>query len=83
MVEIKGTPADKVITANVFTPDNDGFNDCFHFDGGLNECSEYTLVIYNRWGQKVFETKDFNTCWNGNINNGKKECPEGATGITK
>lgn len=76
-VEIKGTPADKLIPTNVFTPDGDGINDCFHFDGGLNECSKFKLTIYNRWGQKMFETKDFYECWNGCVNNGNKECPEG------
>jgi gliding motility-associated-like protein len=76
-VEIKGLPADKLKAANVFTPDGDGFNDCFHFDGGLNECSEFKLVVYNRWGQKVFETKDFSECWNGRLNNTGLKCPEG------
>ncbi|MFM9945577.1 MAG: gliding motility-associated C-terminal domain-containing protein, partial [Bacteroidia bacterium] len=76
-VEIKGAPADKLIPLNVFTPDGDGLNDCFHFGGGLNECSEFKLTIFNRWGQKMFETKDFYECWNGCVNNSKKICPEG------
>lgn len=76
-VQINGTPADKLIPVNVFTPDGDGLNDCFHFDGGLNECSKFKLTIFNRWGQKMFETKDFTECWNGNVNNGKRPCPEG------
>lgn len=74
---ITGTPDDRIIPVNVFTPDGDGFNDCFHFGGALNECSKIRITIYNRWGQKVFETKDFNQCWNGKVYNTKAECPEG------
>ncbi|MCC6720895.1 MAG: gliding motility-associated C-terminal domain-containing protein [Bacteroidia bacterium] len=76
-INIEGTPEDKIIPINVFTPDGDGVNDCYKFDGGLNECSEIELTIYNRWGLKVFETKDFYECWNGKIFNKGKLCPEG------
>jgi gliding motility-associated-like protein len=76
-VDIIGTPDDRIIPLNVFTPDGDGINDCFRFDGYLNDCSKFKLIIYNRWGQKMFETKDITECWNGNVNNGKKLCPEG------
>lgn len=76
-IEINGTPEDKIKLVNVFTPDGDGKNDCFHFGGGLNECSEIELTIFDRWGLKVFETKDFNECWNGKILNKGKQCPEG------
>lgn len=74
---IVGTPEDIIKPVNVFTPDGDGLNDCFHFGGVLNECSEIKITIFNRWGQKVFETKDFKQCWNGKVNNIKGDCPEG------
>lgn len=76
-LDISGTPADELVPLNVFTPDGDLFNDCFHFKGMLNSCSEFKISIFNRWGQKVFETKDFNECWNGKLNNLKNDCPEG------
>ena len=76
-VIIKGTPSDVLVPINVFTPDGDGLNDCFHFKGGLNECSEFKLIIYDRWGLKMFETKNFNQCWNGRVNNVEQKCPEG------
>lgn len=77
LVHIKDNAADKIIPVNVFTPDGDMFNECFHFDGVLNACSEIKISIYNRWGLRIFETKDFNTCWNGRINNKGEICPEG------
>jgi gliding motility-associated-like protein len=30
---------------------------------------EYHLSVYNRWGQKLFETKDQNKGWDGSFNN--------------
>lgn len=46
-----------------FSPNGDGINDleCVHGD-----CFKYMVfVIYNRWGEKVFETTDSNLCWDG------------------
>ncbi|MCB9252137.1 MAG: gliding motility-associated C-terminal domain-containing protein [Flavobacteriales bacterium] len=76
-VTIKGTPEDEIVPVNVFTPGIDGLNDCFRFGGILNHCSEIKITIYNRWGQKMFETGDFMACWNGRVENTGKECPEG------
>jgi gliding motility-associated-like protein len=49
---------------NAFTPNHDGINDCF----GIRNWGDVTLqefAIYNRWGQKVFETKNPSACWDG------------------
>ncbi len=76
LAHVTGTPADIFLPINVFTPDGDGLNDCFHFGGRLNHCSEIKIYIYDRWGLKMFETDDFNSCWNGRIFNSGRECPE-------
>ena len=74
-----------------FTPNGDGKNDEFIIKGiGLVK----HLVIFNRWGQKVFERSNFidgnrSLCWNGTINGYLAEagpyvhfvdleCPQGA-----
>ena len=49
---------------NAFTPNGDGKNDCFGLKG-FGSSQKIYFIIYNRWGEKVFETKDINTCWNG------------------
>ena len=59
---------------NVFTPNNDGQNDNFRIRG-LDGLMGSKLVIYNRYGAKVFqdETKsdaEFELVWNGRHNNG-------------
>jgi gliding motility-associated-like protein len=53
---------------NVFTPNGDGFNDVF--ETGRGHCPPYKLIIYNRWGAKVFETEKNEEYWNGKTRNG-------------
>ena len=50
---------------NVFTPNNDGRNDSFK-PMLFGRILKYNFVIYNRWGQKVFETNDVKKGWTGN-----------------
>lgn len=52
-----------VFVPSAFSPDNDGHNDVLMVEG--NNITEMTFAIYNRWGQKVFETKDQNRGWDG------------------
>lgn len=52
---------------NSFTPDGDGLNDNF-FISGLEELSDYECKIFNRWGEKVFETSNPNIFWDGKYN---------------
>jgi gliding motility-associated-like protein len=56
-----------LIVPNVFTPNNDGFNDVFRPEG--KGIADYHLQIFNRWGILVFESTQYNNGWNGKINN--------------
>ena len=59
--------------ANAFTPDGDGRNDCFGLTNwGLLEKLQFS--IYNRWGEKVFNTINQAFCWDGTFQ-GKKQDP--------
>ncbi len=50
---------------NVFTPNADGINDEFEIEN-LEHYPGARMVIYNRWGQKVFEHNDYyNNWWDG------------------
>jgi gliding motility-associated-like protein len=61
---VEGTPGfNQVYLPRAFTPNGDGTNDLY-FGIGEN-LVEYKLIIYNRWGQSVFETSDENVGWNG------------------
>ncbi len=49
---------------NVFDPNNpDPLNQTFHASG--KGIKDFELVIYNRWGEKVFESNDINQGWDG------------------
>lgn len=50
---------------NAFSPNSDGHNDLFVLHGWPNCVSDFTLVIYDRWGEKVFESKDPTISWDG------------------
>lgn len=46
-----------------FSPNGDGENDELRLESSIAE--EAYWVVYNRWGQKVFETNDLNGAWDG------------------
>ncbi len=46
-----------------FTPNGDGLNDTFR--PIFSEIVEFHLIIFNRWGEKVFETSDSGKGWDG------------------
>jgi len=53
-----------LIIPNVFTPNGDGVNDTF-FIPGLDTYSENEIVIINRWGNDVYEKKNYKNDWTG------------------
>ncbi len=59
---------------NVFTPNNDGFNDSFRPELDCRIRS-YRLSIFNRWGQLLWESDDPAAAWYGKY--GNKEAPGG------
>lgn len=55
---------------NAFTPNGDGFNDLF-IPSPYCFIESVEMLIYNRWGELVFSTKDPNLNWNGENLRGK------------
>ncbi len=53
---------------NAFTPDFDGINDKLKI---LTPCliSEYSFIVFDRWGNKVFQTSNPDESWDGTYNN--------------
>jgi gliding motility-associated-like protein len=70
VVEVECGPP-YIFVPNAFTPNNDGENDEL-FVRGRNITKMY-FAVFNRWGQKVFETNDINIGWNGYFNGMKAD----------
>jgi gliding motility-associated-like protein len=55
-----------VFIPNSFTPNGDGKNDWFTIVG--EGITEYHLLVFNRWGELIFETSNLQG-WDGKLNN--------------
>jgi gliding motility-associated-like protein len=55
---------------NAFTPNGDRINDVYTIPD-IATCGPIDIVVYNRWGNIVFEKEDWNNMWDGLSNNGK------------
>lgn len=81
---------------NAFTPDNNLLNDIFKPETDINSFNYYRFSVFDRWGQKVFETADPTKGWNGMVSNKiatndvyiwtlyiKSNCSNGSTNFLK
>ncbi len=59
---------------NVFSPNGNGTNDVFKAVGGAYTLS-YSLKIFNRWGEMMFETNNVMEGWDGQFQ--QESCAEG------
>ena len=77
-IKVKGKP--DVYVPNIFTPDGDGLNDYFYIKTGSGVKNIKRLMIYDNWGEKLFDKKNLRINvpidgWNGkfkgrNVNSG-------------
>lgn len=58
-----------------FTPNNDGLNDLFKPTINLT-IQNYSFIVFNRYGEKVFETTEYGKGWDGTYKG--KEQPSGS-----
>ncbi len=77
-IEIKSDDGDSCEDAllfmpNTFTPNDDGVNDQYNAVSTNIQITE--LLIFNRWGEEIYESKDSNARWDGTFNNSR--CPQG------
>ena len=66
-----------VFFPNIFTPNNDGKNDRFSIFAGPEVVSVNTMMLFNRWGEKVYESRNFvpdsSIGWDGNFRGDKMQ----------
>ncbi len=55
---------------NAFTPDGDGRNDIFIPKGIGFDLKSFNMMIFDRWGNLIYSTEDFEKGWDGRANHG-------------
>ncbi|MCC6601164.1 MAG: gliding motility-associated C-terminal domain-containing protein [Crocinitomicaceae bacterium] len=60
----------QVWVPNTFTPNKDGVNDEFRPVVHGYDPEHYKLLIYDRWGNLIFETNNPQSAWTGNVQGG-------------
>jgi gliding motility-associated-like protein len=54
--------------SNILTPNDDGQNDTWKVSD-VTKIDGCEVKIYNRWGELVYKTNDYNNEWGGTRNN--------------
>lgn len=54
------------VVPNTFTPNGDGINDVWKIEN-LSLYPNYHIQVFNRYGQVMYDTKDYTNPWNGTI----------------
>lgn len=54
----------KIIIPNAFSPNGDGINDTWNIKA-ITTYTDFNLSVFNRYGQLVFSSKDYNKPWDG------------------
>jgi gliding motility-associated-like protein len=60
---------------NVFTPNDDGYDDVFH-PFPYTSVDHVKMTIFNRWGNIVYETEDPDINWDGRDYRNQAKCPD-------
>lgn len=62
----------QIYLPNSFSPNNDGINDYFGLPEMNYQFNNFSVTIFNRWGEKIFTSGNTAFKWDGNFK-GKKE----------
>jgi gliding motility-associated-like protein/uncharacterized repeat protein (TIGR01451 family) len=68
-VTVAGTYPTDFFIPEGFSPNNDGINDLFVIRG-IGSFTDNSIMIFNRWGNKVFEASPYQNTWDGRSSKG-------------
>ena len=58
-----------IAVKNAFSPNGDGINDKWEIYNSTGSCLKAVIVtVYNRYGTKVYENRNYHNNWDGNYN---------------
>jgi gliding motility-associated-like protein len=69
VIPIEVRPEHRFFIPNTFTPNGDGLNDIFL--PAILGATDYHFMIFDRWGELIFETYDVNQGWDGRYKGNK------------
>ncbi len=69
-VRVNVIPKYVVFVPNAFTPNGDGANDFFEVFGNKEAWKQFEVNVFDRWGERVYQSNDMNFKWDG-VYNGK------------
>lgn len=61
---------------SAFTPNGDGKDDIFYIHG--EGITNFSMGVYNRWGEQIFRSEDINKGWDGTRQITGEQMPNGA-----
>ncbi len=67
----------KILIPNAFSPDGDGINDYFGPEPGTCMDYVYCMMIFNKYGNLIFESNSVHDQWDGTISNSNKQAVPG------
>lgn len=62
-VNVREVCPPRLFVGNAFSPDKDGIND--HYTVYSAHVGKFQMLIFNRWGEIIFESRDKNHHWDG------------------
>ncbi len=69
-IVVKVIPKYVLFVPNAFTPNGDGNNDFFEVFGNKEAWKQFHVALFNRWGEKVYESENMNFKWDGSFKSG-------------
>jgi gliding motility-associated-like protein len=66
LLDVRPDEASLLYVPNAFSPNDDGVNDTFRaYTGRSSIWNQYHLMVFDRWGNMLFETNDPEVGWDG------------------
>lgn len=67
-----------IYVPNTFTPNGDGVNDVLFVEGADIDPLNYHFMVFDRYGDKIYESRDYTMPWVGDVHGGEYYAPNGA-----
>ncbi len=67
-VSVGSRQLSRIEVPTAFTPNSDGLNDIFLAYTNLDIEFTFKMIVFNKWGQQIFESDDIDQGWDGTFN---------------